>query len=30
VPSEGTRWFHEARHGRAGELVPGWVDELLA
>jgi len=30
VPSEGTRWFHEARHGRAGELVPGWVVELLA
>jgi NAD-dependent deacetylase len=29
VPSEGTRWFHEARHGPAGELVPEWVDEVL-
>ncbi|MEQ6902073.1 NAD-dependent deacylase [Nocardioides sp. YIM 152588] len=28
-PSEGTFFFHEARHGRAGELVPAWVDELL-
>ena len=28
-PSEGTAWFHEARHGRAGELVPHWVEELL-
>ena len=29
-PSEGTVWFHEARHGRAGDLVPEWVDELLS
>jgi len=29
-PSEGTVWFHEARHGRAGELVPEWVEELLS
>jgi NAD-dependent deacetylase len=28
-PSEGTHHFHEARHGRAGELVPAWVDSLL-
>ncbi|MGD9958618.1 NAD-dependent deacylase [Nocardioides sp.] len=28
-PSEGTGYFHEARHGFAGELVPRWVDELL-
>jgi NAD-dependent deacetylase len=28
-PSEGTFMFHEARHGRAGELVPVWVDEVL-
>jgi NAD-dependent deacetylase len=28
-PSEGTAFFDEARHGRAGELVPAWVDELL-
>ncbi len=30
VPSEGTAFFHEARHGRATELVPAWVDEVLA
>ena len=30
VPSEGTAFFNEARHGRAGELVPIWVDEMLA
>ncbi len=29
VPSEGSHLFHEARHGRAGELVPAWVDEVL-
>ena len=29
-PSEGTLWFREARHGPAGELVPTWVDEVLA
>jgi NAD-dependent deacetylase len=28
-PSEGTHHFDEARHGRAGELVPAWVDSLL-
>ncbi|MAS54179.1 MAG: NAD-dependent protein deacylase [Pimelobacter sp.] len=30
MPSEGTHFFDEARHGRAGELVPVWVDEVLA
>jgi NAD-dependent deacetylase len=29
VPSEGSYFFHEARHGRASELVPAWVAELL-
>ena len=29
-PSEGTHFFDEARHGFAGELVPHWVEELLA
>jgi NAD-dependent deacetylase len=29
LPSEGSHLFHEARHGRAGVLVPAWVDELL-
>jgi len=29
VPSEGTHFFHEARHGRAGDLVPAWVAGLL-
>jgi NAD-dependent deacetylase len=29
VPSEGSWFFHEARHGRAGELVPAWVAELV-
>ena len=28
-PSEGSHFFHEARHGRAGELVPAWVESLL-
>jgi NAD-dependent deacetylase len=28
-PSDGTTWFHEARHGRATVLVPEWVDQLL-
>ncbi len=28
-PSEGSHFFDEARQGRAGELVPAWVDELL-
>lgn len=29
-PSQGTAWFHEARHGPATEIVPLWVDEVLA
>ncbi len=29
-PSQGSRWFDEARHGPATRLVPDWVDELLA
>jgi NAD-dependent deacetylase len=29
-PSQGSVFFHETRIGRAGELVPAWVDELLA
>ncbi|MDN5893652.1 MAG: NAD-dependent deacylase [Nocardioides sp.] len=29
VPSEGTAFFDDARHGPAGELVPAWVDEVL-
>jgi NAD-dependent deacetylase len=28
-PSQGSIFFHETRIGRAGELVPAWVDELL-
>jgi NAD-dependent protein deacetylase/lipoamidase len=28
-PSQGSRWFGEARHGPATELVPAWVDEVL-
>ena len=28
--SEGSYWFDESRQGKAGELVPQWVDELLA
>lgn len=27
--SEGSHWFHEARQGAAGVLVPAWVDEVL-
>ena len=27
--SEGSYWFEESRQGRAGELVPAWVNELL-
>jgi NAD-dependent deacetylase len=30
VPSDGTAYFSEARHGRASELVPAWVDEIVA
>lgn len=29
VPSEGSFFFDEARHGPAGELVPAWVAEIL-
>jgi NAD-dependent deacetylase len=29
-PSQGSLFFHESRIGRAGELVPAWVEELLA
>lgn len=29
-PSQGTLWFDEARHGAATELVPAWVEEMLA
>ena len=29
-PSQGSIFFHETRVGRAGELVPAWVDEVLA
>ncbi|MEM9086145.1 MAG: NAD-dependent deacylase [Pseudomonadota bacterium] len=29
-PSDGTAIFHEARHGPAGQLVPRWVEEVLA
>lgn len=28
--SEGSHWFDESRQGRAGALVPAWVDEVLA
>lgn len=28
-PSEGSIFFEESRMGRAGELVPQWVDEVL-
>ncbi|MXO52283.1 NAD-dependent protein deacylase [Erythrobacter gaetbuli] len=27
--SEGSHWFHESRQGRAGDLVPHWVSEIL-
>lgn len=29
-PSEGASLFHEARHGKATEIVPAYVDEILA
>ena len=29
-PSEGSFHFHESRMGRAGELVPDWVEQILA
>jgi NAD-dependent deacetylase len=28
--SDGTDWFHDARHGPASRLVPVWVKELLS
>lgn len=28
-PSLGSAYFHESRIGRAGELVPAWVEEVL-
>ena len=29
-PSQGSLFFRESRIGRAGDLVPAWVDEMLA
>jgi len=29
-PSQGSAWFHESRLGAATEIVPHWVDEMLA
>lgn len=29
LPSDGTDFFHDARHGPATELVPAWVAEVL-
>ena len=29
-PSQGSAWFHECRHGPATEVVPAWVEEMLA
>jgi NAD-dependent deacetylase len=29
-PSQGSRWFHESRLGPASEVVPAWVEEMLA
>lgn len=29
VPSEGSHYFHDVRHGPASQVVPAWVDELL-
>jgi NAD-dependent deacetylase len=28
-PSEGSRHFHESRHGPASQVVPEWVEEVL-
>jgi NAD-dependent deacetylase len=28
-PSQGSIFFHESRIGRAGELVPAWIEEML-
>lgn len=29
-PSQGSAWFDESRHGPATQVVPPWVDEILA
>jgi NAD-dependent deacetylase len=29
-PSQGSAWFDDARYGPATEVVPAWVDEILA
>ncbi len=29
-PSQGSAWFSDARYGPATEVVPAWVDEMLA
>jgi NAD-dependent deacetylase len=29
-PSQGSRWFHESRLGPATEIVPEWIEEVLA
>ncbi|MBF6603079.1 MAG: NAD-dependent deacylase [Sphingorhabdus sp.] len=29
-PSDGSLYFHESRMGKAGELVPAWVETLLS
>ncbi|MGE3692823.1 MAG: NAD-dependent deacylase [Novosphingobium sp.] len=29
-PSQGSAWFHECRHGPATEIVPAWVEQVLA
>ncbi len=29
-PSQGSRMFHECRHGPASEVVPAWAEEMLA
>ncbi len=29
-PSQGSHWFDETRHGAASEIVPAWVEEVLA
>jgi NAD-dependent deacetylase len=28
-PSQGSSWFHDARHGPASAVVPEWVEEML-
>jgi len=29
-PSQGSHWFDDSRHGPASEIVPAWVEEMLA